>query len=405
MNRHQIVGPGGLRRLTATFAAAVAGACAVGAIATTGTSVASATAHAAAACGSVPNLGYHDKSGYLAKLGKSYTSQFNGYATPIYKSAYANFKFKGKPPYTIGVAVTAPISPTQAALDPMLVNQLKRIKGVKKVVELTTAPTALTTQIQQVHSLLQQHVSFLVIQPLVPQPFIPIAAAAAKAHIPFISIFNSTPTPYAINIAPNSVGDALASGARLAKAIGGKGLVLGVHGIQSTGVDQQSFAGWSAAFKACPGITFDTSIVGDFSPDAAKAATLAYLNSHPQPIAGVVQTAGMDSGIIAAFQQAGRPVPKLIDVGPAVGELEGFKSAPQELVDGYSITPQGVVAAAKYTITQMLAGHDPQVSDLASLSDVITNANLSQYITPGAPPQAVIEGPWDPSSYLSKFFK
>ncbi len=405
MERHHVFTRRALSRCAATLTATLVSAGGIGALATTATSAAKGTAHAARACGAVPKLGYHDKSGVLGKLGKKYQAQFNGFANPIYKSAYRNFRFKGKPPYTIGVAVTAPISPTQAALDPMLVKQLKRIKGVKKVVELTEGPTALTTQLQEAHSLLQQHVNFLVIEPLVPQPFISIAAAARKAGIPFISIINDTPTPNAINIDPNSVGDALVSGAKLAKAIGGKGLVLGVHGIPSTGVDVQSFAGWTQAFKACPGITFDTSITGDFSPDAAKAAVLAYLNTHPQPIAGVVQTAGMDSGIIAAFQQAGRPIPKLIDAGPAVGELEGFKANPGQLAYGYSITPQGVTMAAKYVIEQMIAGHNPQVNELASLSAVITDANLSKYITKGAQPQSVVEGPWDPPSYLKKFFK
>ena len=79
----------------------------------------------------------------------------------------------------------------------------------------------------------------------------PIAAAAKAAGIPFISMINSTPTPFSINIAPNSVADALNSGATLAKLIGGKG-VFGVHGIPSTGVDQQEFAGWKQAFAACP---------------------------------------------------------------------------------------------------------------------------------------------------------
>lgn len=364
------------------------------------------TAKAKSGCGTVPRLAYHDKSGVLAKLGPKYTSQFNGYATPIFKSAYAKLKLR-KPPYTIGISVTAPISPTQAALIPMLQAQLKKIKGVKKVILLTSPPTGLTTQLQQAHSLIQRHVSFLVVQPLVPQPFIPIAAAAQHAKIPFISIFNGTPTASSINIAPNSVADALNSGAQLAKAIGGKGLVIGVHGVPSTGVDQQSFKGWSVAFKRCPGIKFDTSVVGEFQPSVAKSALLSYLSSHPQPIAGVVETAGMASGIIQAFQQAGRPVPKIVDAGPSVGELVYFKSHPSQLASGFTITPQGVVTATKYTIEQMIKGHNPKISELASLSDVINRSNMSRYIPAGAGPsdQSVVEGPWNAPSYLSKLFQ
>ncbi len=361
---------------------------------------------AASGCGATPALGYHDQSGVLKKLGKAYTSQFNGYATPIYRSAYAHFKAKGKGPYTVGVAVTAAVSPTQAALIPQLEKQLKSIKGVKKVVLLTTPPTGLTTQIQQVHSLLQRHVNFIVAEPLVPASFIPLAKAAKAAGIPFISIINSTPSPDSINITPNSVGDAVVSGATLAKKIGGKGLVVGVHGVPGTGVDTESFAGWKRAFAACPGITFDDSVVGEFQPQVAEGAMVSYLSSHPQPIAGVVETAGMTSGILQAFQQAGRPLPLIVDAGPADGELVYFKANPGKLSSAFSITPSGVVGATAYTIRQLIAGHGPKISELASLSDVFTSSNLSKWIPAGAGPtdETVVEGPWLPKTYLAKLF-
>lgn len=372
-----------------------------------GASSSSTTASTSGGCGSVPHVPYHDKTGgILSSLGSRYTSQFNGYATPIFKSAYANFKPAGKPPYTVGVVVTAPISPTQAALIPMLQKELKAVKGVGKVVVLTSPPTGLTTQLQQVHSLLQQHVSFIVAQPLVPQPFIPIAAAAKAAGIPFISIFNATPTPDSINIAPNSIGDALTSGAELAKAIGGKGTVLGVHGVEATGVDQESFAGWKMAFARCPKIHFDTSIVGQFQPSVAKAQTLSYLSSHPQPVAGVVQTAGMTSGIIQALQQTGRPLPVFVAAGPSQGEIAFFRAHPSRLVSAFTITPSGVSGAAAYTISQLIAGHGPKISELSSLSANINSSNLSKW-APGNTSvnnQTVVEGSWLPQSYLAPLF-
>lgn len=357
-------------------------------------------------CGSVPKVAYHDQSGVLAGLGAKYTSQFNGYATPIFKSAYAHFTPAGKPPYTVGISVTAPISPTQAALIPLLQKDLKKVKGVGKVILLTSPPTGLTTQLQQAHSLIQQHVSFIVAEPLVPQPFVPIAAAAKAAGIPFISIFNSTPSADSINIAPNSVGDALTSGADLAKAIGGKGVVLGVHGVAATGVDQESFAGWKRAFAMCHGIHFDSSIVGQFQPSVAKAQMLSYLSSHPQPVAGVVETAGMTSGILQAFQQTGRPVPVFVDAGPSVGELAYFKAHPSRLATAFTITPQGVVNATAYTISQLIAGHGPKLSELSSLSDIIDSSNLSKWAPAGASvnDQSVVEGPWLPASYLAPLF-
>jgi ABC-type sugar transport system substrate-binding protein len=389
-----------------TSSAGSSSSAAAGSASSAGSSSSTTVASSSAGCGSVPTLPHHDQSGVLSSLGSRYTSQFNGYATPIFKSAYANFKPAGKPPYTVGISVTAPISPTQAALIPMLQKELRAVKGVGKVILLSSPPTGLTTQLQQAHSLIQQHVSFIVAEPLVPQPFIPIAAAAKAAGIPFISIFNATPSPNAINIAPNSVGDALTSGAQLAKMIGGKGVVLGVHGIEATGVDQESFAGWKMAFGKCPGIHFDSSIVGQFQPSVAKAQMLSYLSSHPQPVAGVVQTAGMTSGIIQAFQQTGRPLPVFVAAGPSVGEIAFFKSHTSRLVSAYTITPQGVVAATAYTISQLMAGHGPKISELSSLSDNINTSNLSKWAPVGASvnDQAVVEGPWLSQSYLAPLF-
>ena len=365
-----------------------------------------ASASTSSGCGTVPALAFHDQSGVISSLGSSYTSQFNGYATPIFKSAFSNFKPKGSPPYTIGISVTAPISPTQAALIPLLEKDLHTVKGVGNVVLLTSPPTGLTTQIQQTQSLIQRHVSVVVVEPLVPQPFIPIAAAAAKAGIPFISLINGTPSPDSINLAPNSVADAATSGAELAKAIGGKGLVLGVHGVPSTGVDHEEFAGWRAAFAKCPGIKLDDSIVGGFQPAVAKAQMLAYLSSHPQPVAGVVETAGMVAGVLQAFQQTGRPLPVFVDAGPSVGDLVFFKSHTDKLASAFSITPTGLANATAYTVTQLLGEHGPKVSELASLSATMNQSNLSQWIPAGATAsdQAVVEGTWLPTSYVAPFF-
>jgi ribose transport system substrate-binding protein len=367
---------------------------------------ASRVGSAAAACGTVPTIAFHDQSGVIAKLGAAYTSQFNGYAQPIYKSDYAKFKPKGKPPYTVGLAITAPDTPSQAVLNPALAAGVKEIPGVKKVILLTTGPTALTTQIQQVHELIQQKVSFIVAQPLVSQSFVSLANAAKAAHIPFISIYNAVPTAASINIAPNSVNDGLVSGAKLAKAIGGKGNVVGVQGIPGVGVNTEEMEGWSAAFKACPGISFDNSVIGEFQPPVAKQAMLSYLSSHPQPIAGVVETADMTIGIIQAFQQAGRPIPKIVDVGPSDGEFVFFNANKGDLVTSLTIPPTGVVNAVKFTISKLIKGQGPKISEISALSPVYNVSSLSQYIPAGATEsdEAAPNITWLPGSYLAKLF-
>jgi ribose transport system substrate-binding protein len=356
-------------------------------------------------CGQVPKLGFTDKSGLIKTLGASYEFNYDGYATPIFKSAYASIKpIKGK--VTIGIAVTQPLNPVQAGIVSGLQSALKKLKTVKSVKVLTSSPTGLTQELQQTNTLINEHVGILIVEPLAPQPFIPIAQRAEKAGIPFISIVDSTATPDSINIAPNSVLDGARGAAQLAKLIGGKGTVLGVHGIQGTGVDTQTFDGFEAALKQCPKITLVDPISGEFQTAVTKQATLSFLTSNPQPIAGAVETASMATGIIQAFQQLGRPVPVIVDGGATEGDLAYLRQNPSKLADAYTITPNGVVAATTYTIEHLIAGHGPKISELAQVSLTVTKSNISKYVKAGTSTSdvAALSGPWDTTSFLAPLF-
>ena len=383
---------------------------------TTSSAAASSTASsgssttASSSCGTAPTLPIHDQSGVIASLGSTYTAAYNGYSDPLFPSAFAHFKPKASGNFTIGVSFTQPINSFQATTIPELTKALGAIKGVSHVTLLTSPPTGLTTQIQQVNQLIQQHVSVIVVEPLVPQPFIPLAAKAEKAGIPMISLISGMPTPDAISIGPNSVADGANVAAAVAKLINGKGTVLGVHGIPSTGVDHTEFAGYSASFGKCSGITFDTSLVGQFQPPIAKQQVLTYLSSHPQPVAGAVQPAGMTSGIIQAFEQVGRPQPAHGIGEPVAGEL-AYWNAHKSTFKAVAavIGPQDLARATAYTVSQLLSGHGPKISEIVQPSVLVTGANLSQFLVPGAGPtsQATVQGPpssWLPTSFLAPLF-
>jgi ribose transport system substrate-binding protein len=362
-------------------------------------------------CGTVPELRIKGESGLIEGLGEEYQTNYNGYADTVFKSPWASFKPKGDGPYTIGVSVTQPISPFQGLLIPALEKELKAVDGVGKLTILTSGPTALTTQLQQTNQLIQQGVDIIVSEPLAGPPFAKVADVAGKAGIPMISLVNATPSKYAIDLASNSVGDAAHSGAELAKLIGGKGTVLGVHGIRSTAVDQQSFAGWKAAFALCPDIKFDDSVEGQFQPALAKAQVLSYLSSHPQKVAGLVETGGMTAGIIQAFEQSGRPVPATVDAGPSKGSLaywrnhqdEGYKAV------SYNIAADGLAKATADVVGRLLSGHGPKVSDLVQLSVPITAENIDEFVPAGTKETdpSFVEPPagsYFSSSYLDPLF-
>lgn len=368
------------------------------------------TTAASSGCGSIPTLAIHDPSGVIAPLGSTYTAAYNGNADPIFPSAFAHFKPKTSSNFTIGMALSAPYNPYNLAVLTQLKKQLAAIHGVTHVITLTTLPTSPTTQIQQVNQFIQQHVNVIVAEPIVPPAMVPLAAKAKAAGIPLIAVLNGIPSPNAVSVSVNSVADGLNMASGIAKLIGGKGAVIGVHGIPTTGNDTQAFTGFRAVFGACPKVTFDGSIVGQFQPPVAKQQTLTWLSSHPQPVAGAVQSAVMGSGIISAFQQTGRPQPALGNIQASAGDLAYWNQHKSTYKSVATTVNVGDLArATAYTVSHILSGHGPKVSELVSPGTVITAANLAHWVVPGAGPtsQALVTGPpgsWMPDSFLARLF-
>ena len=125
--------------------------------------------------------------------------------------------------------------------------------------------------------------------------------------------------------------------------------------------------------------------MGQFQVPVAKQATLTYLTSHPQPVAGAMQAAGMATGIIQAFEQTGRPQPAHVNVDPSEGDL-AYWTAHKSSYKAIALTvpAQDVARATAYTVTQLLSGQGTKISELSQPSPTITASNLSQWATPGA---------------------
>jgi ribose transport system substrate-binding protein len=346
----------------------------------------------------------------IAKLGSAYMTAYNGNADPIFPSPFAHFTPKGAGNLTIGVALSQPGNPYNAALLSALRQQLGAVKGVSHLTVLISPPTQPTVQIQQVNQLIQQHVSVIVTEPIIPPAFVPLAAKAKAAGIPLIAVLNGIPSPDAVSVAANSIADGLNMAAGVAKLIDGKGTVLGVHGIPTTGNDKEAFAGFGAVFAKCPNIKLDSSIVGEFQPPVAKQATLTWLSSHPQPVAGVVQAAVMGAGIIQAFQQTGRPQPALGNIQASAGDLAYWNEHKGTYKSvATTIPPDDIARATAYTVSHILSGHGPKVNEIVSPGALITSSNLSQWVVSGAGPtsQVPIAGPpgsWMPASFLAPLF-
>jgi ribose transport system substrate-binding protein len=342
----------------------------------------STSAATGTSCGTVPTKAPDDPSGLLKTLPASYQAAYNGYSDPIYKSAWENWK-PPKPPYTIGVSLTTLSDPFQVELANSLKADLLKIPGVKNVI-MEISPEVVPTQIQQFDTLVERHVTMILYEPIAPAPFAAPVEAAGKAGIPSISIINSTPTPYSVNLDPNGYLDGADPAAAIARAIGGKGDVLEVHAIPGITIDTTTFDGFSAVLSRCPNMKVVGTVTGDYVDAQAKAETLQFLSTHPQPIAAVFQSAIMSVGVMSAFQQAGRTVPPVTDIGGELGSLaywRGHESTYKGAGVGNGPVPEA--AATARVAALMLSGSEPKISELVQAPPLITTANLSQWVPAG----------------------
>lgn len=167
--------------------------------------------------------------------------------------------------------------------------------------------------------------------------------------------------------------------AEVAKMMGGKGMMLGVHGIPGPAIETQTFDGIKAALALCPGIKLDDSVVGQYNPTTAKTKVLKHLSTHPGPIDGVVDAAIMGPGILSAFEQSGRTVPPLADPAATEGTLAYLKAHPDYRAAGSAQGAETTGAVIDDATLRMLSGEGPELNSIVLPTPLITRSNLGDY--------------------------
>ncbi len=339
---------------------------------------ASAAAAGTGTCGSIPTISYTDQSGLVAGLG-SYAANYNGFDGTIYKSPWSTWKGKASGP-KIGILIDGLTNPFQPELENSLQSEFKAL-GYSTV---TLAPSAnsVTDQLQGYQTLLNEHVDMIVVEAQSPTAYNSLIDKAAKEGIPTVGVLNEIADANAVNVVPNSV----LGGAELAQFVvrqaQDKGLVLFLHGIPGVSIDTDTMNGANAVLKLCSGITANESIVTQFAPPIAKQQVLSFLNTHTQPVAGVITAGPFTSGVIQAFVQAGRSVPVITNNGLDEGGL-AYWVQHKSTFNGVALanTSNGLAGAVARVAHKMLAGDGIKINTLAITPPVATSSNMAQYIT------------------------
>ena len=368
---------GGLLVLAVAIAAALG-------TASTGSSATGSTA-AAAACGTLPKVAPNDPQKALTGTTVKVKTYYNGWPFQLYKSQLANWKPKGKGPYTVGILFDGLSNPFQAYVFNSLQKFLNRSPAVDKVIGVVSEAGNPTKEVQNYQSLVQQGADLIIVQPSSAPAFLPVVKDALKQGVATVSYINPLSDASAVSVGPNVYTSGGQAFANLLKLKGGKGNFLGVHGIRVTAVDKSTWGIYNSLLAACPDVKLVGEIDGNFAPPAVRAAVLQFLATYPGPIDAVFHTAVMGPSIIGAFQQAGRTVPSVTAMAAQKGDLAYWSDNASKgyTTSGFAGGPTSITNLMTRVVLRMLAGQGPKVSDIPWPQPQITPANYKQYARPG----------------------
>jgi ribose transport system substrate-binding protein len=340
-----------------------------------------------------------DPDGVVAGLTGAAKQGMGGYPGTVYKSPWVTFKSKHGPPWKIGMSNNEGNLNAQDVLRGLKAGAAANPGKVSKIVSTTpSTPNDVATQIQQMRSLLQQHVDILFSTLGSPTALNGVIDQAAKQGVPVISILGQSTSKNAVNLQPNPIQLGYYGAKGMATGMGGKGDILSVAGIPGLSINTDILKGGDIVIKAC-GLKTVGNLVGKFDPALAKSETLKFFTGHPGKIDGVFQVAGMAPGIFSAFQQVGRPVPPVADVAGNAASLafwrdnipKGYKGA------GAAIPPQKIGVYTMELGLGMLEGRGVKVTDVPFAPPEITAANLKDWVKPEwtTSTNALADGPDD----------
>ena len=370
------------------FAVAVGGTGSTAGAATTGTSCVPPP----------PTTLPKDPDHVAATLKGAARAALGGYSGTVYKSPWVNFKPKHGPPWKIGMSNNEGNLNAQDVLLGLQQAAKANPGKVSSIVSTTpSTPNDVPTQIQQMRSLLQQHVDIIYSTLGSPTALNTVIEQAAKQNVPVISILGQATDKHAVNLQPNPIQLGYYGAAGMVRAIGsGGGNVLVVQGIPGLSINTDILTGGLAVLKACH-INVVGTLTGKFDPTIAKTQVLQFLASHPGTVNGVFQVADMAPGIFSAFAQVGRKVPPVADVGAPAASLaywkenisKGYKGA------GAAIPPTKIGIYTMDTGLAMLEGRGVKITDVPFAPPAITAANLNQWVLPGwtTSTNALADGP------------
>ena len=271
----------------------------------------------------------------------------------------------------------------QAALDKYkaLVEDYKKQGLASGDLVVTNSNNDINVQLSQLNNLVREGCNVILSIPSSPTGLCSGIKDAHGKGVLVVTVESPVTCPEAINVGFNEYFVAAKTAKWVADAMGGKGnvfLVNGIPGLAPTLARHQAALDVLANF---PDISVIGEVEGQWTPSTAKTNTLKFLATHPQQVDGVVDSGLAAVSVWQAFEQSGRPLPK---INGFVGECSYLAYVKEKGLPVYSTSQGG--GAAVWTgfdvATRMLNGEKPVVSTLLMPLPEMTPANFDQWYKP-----------------------
>ena len=245
-----------------------------------------------------------------------------------------------------------------------LVAQYKKAGLAKGGLTTVNSQFSVPLQITQLNALMSQGCNVIFAIPGSQTAFCPTFAKALAKNILVIT----DDTPIFCNNTMNSsfpeFTSASIQGRGLGKALGGKGNVVILTGIPGAVGMAVTVSGFLSGLAAYPGITVTGQVNGSWTESVVQTAMVSFLATHPQPVNGLLEGAGMAVGGELALQQAGQPIAKENMYDPECAAFALWKDNPGMVVTSQNQGPELAAYETFLVAARMLAGQQPVVNTM-----------------------------------------
>ncbi len=208
--------------------------------------------------------------------------------------------------------------------------------------------------------------------------------AAGKAGVPVITMDSPVVSQYAVNATTANFLQSVDSAGWMISGMGGKGTIVTVQGIKGEPGSEIWEEGAACVFKQFPDIKILANIYGSWTEPVAKTEMQKVLTTNPgATIDGVWVQGPGTTGVIQAFEQTGRPVPKLMTNFGQKAVLAYWRDHKGD-VSMYSSSqpPYESTVEAYQVMIRILSGQKPILNAMYSLGPAITDDTLDQWVKP-----------------------